>query len=63
MPPQPSAKIVESIPLKEFFETYADKLQLELVSGEEGLKRFIREKSINRPSLALIGYFKHFANR
>ncbi len=60
---QVNPKIIESISVREFFESYADKLQLELVAGQDGLKRFIREKSINRPSLALTGYFKHFANR
>lgn len=60
---QPNTKVVESISVREFYESYADKLQLELVGGGDGLKRFIREKSINRPSLALTGYYRHFANR
>ncbi|QYY36850.1 HPr(Ser) kinase/phosphatase [Ruficoccus sp. ZRK36] len=63
MPPPPNAKIVESISVRDFYESFSEQLELELVTGEEGMKRFIREKSINRPALALTGYFKHFANR
>jgi HPr kinase/phosphorylase len=46
-----------------FFETYREKLLLELVAGEPGLRRIIHEGSINRPSLALTGFFKYFANK
>ena len=36
---------------------------MELVTGEAGLHRLIREGSINRPALALTGFFKYFANK
>ena len=56
-------KAVNGITVAHFFETYRAKLQLELVTGEGGLHRLIREGSINRPSLALTGFFKYFANK
>jgi HPr kinase/phosphorylase len=56
-------KAIHGITVAHFFETYREKLQLELVVGEAGLHRFIREGSINRPSLALTGFFKYFANK
>ncbi len=51
------------ITVDHFFETYRDRLQLELVSTAEGLPRLIKEGSINRPALALTGFFKYFANK
>lgn len=56
-------KTVDKVAVSEFFEQHAKALQLELVAGESGLSRNIREKSINRPALALTGYFKYFANK
>ncbi len=56
-------KALHGITVAHFFETYRDKLQLELVTGEAGLHRLIREGSINRPALALTGFFKYFANK
>jgi len=56
-------KTPESITVRDFLDRHSAKLALELVAGEEGLGRFIREKSINRPSLALTGYFKYFAHK
>jgi HPr kinase/phosphorylase len=56
-------KAIHGITVAHFYETYRDKLQLELVTGGPGLHRLIREGSINRPSLALTGFFKYFANK
>jgi HPr kinase/phosphorylase len=56
-------KAIHGITVAHFYETYRDKLQLELVTGETGLHRLIKEGSINRPSLALTGFFKYFANK
>ena len=56
-------KIVESISVKEFYESFRDHLQLKVVAGSQGLNKVIKEKSINRPALALIGHFKYFANK
>ncbi|HEX2100726.1 MAG TPA: HPr(Ser) kinase/phosphatase [Candidatus Synoicihabitans sp.] len=57
------AKVIHGITVAHFFETYREKLKLELVTGGAGLHRLIREGSINRPSLALTGFFKYFANK
>ena len=56
-------KAIHGITVAHFFETYRDKLQLALLNGEKGLHRLIREGSINRPALALTGFFKYFANK
>ena len=63
MPLAPKAKIRDTVLVSEFFENAKDKLDLSLVTGEAGLNRKIREKSVNRPSLALTGFFKYFAFR
>jgi HPr kinase/phosphorylase len=57
------AKAINGITVAHFYETYRDKLQLELLNGATGLHRLIREGSINRPALALTGFFKYFANK
>jgi HPr kinase/phosphorylase len=56
-------KAIHGITVAHFFETYREKLRLEIVTGETGLHRLIREGTINRPSLALTGFFKYFANK
>lgn len=55
---------IESIAVREFYNSYGDQLKLRLVTGEKTLSRStIKEKSINRPALAVTGYFKYFANK
>ena len=55
---------IESIAVKEFYNSYGDQLKLRLVTGEKTLSRsMIKEKSVNRPALAVTGYFKYFANK
>ena len=55
---------VESIAVREFFATYGEQLKLRLVSSDKTLSRStIKEKSVNRPALAVTGYFKYFANK
>jgi HPr kinase/phosphorylase len=56
-------KAIHGITVAHFFETYRAKLRLELVTGHQGLHRLIREPAINRPALALTGFFKYFANK
>ena len=46
-----------------FFETGRETLQLELGCGEAGLQRLIQEGAINRPGLALSGFYQYFAHR
>jgi len=56
-------KAIHGITVSHFFETYRKKLLLESVTGSAGLHRLIHEGSINRPALALTGFFKYFAHR
>lgn len=52
-----------AITLKEFWEAGRERLLLELISGEQALGRTVEEKAINRPGLALTGFFQYFAQR
>ena len=56
-------KSIHGFTVAHFFETYREKLKMELVVGEAGLNRLIHEATINRPALALTGFFKYFANK
>ena len=56
-------KSVHGITVAHFFETYREKLKLELLVGAEGLHRLILEGTVNRPALALTGFFKYFAHK
>ena len=56
-------KAIQGITVAHFFESYREKLKMELITGDSGMHRMIREGSINRPSLALTGFFKYFANK
>jgi HPr kinase/phosphorylase len=57
------SKAINGITVAHFFDTYGAKLKLELVTGREGMHRLIREPAINRPALALTGFFKYLANK
>lgn len=46
-----------------FFKTVREPLGLELVAGESGLGQRIGEPALNRPGLALSGFFDYFAAR
>jgi HPr kinase/phosphorylase len=56
-------KEIHGFSVSHFFETYREKLKMELLVGEAGLHRLIHEATINRPALALTGFFKYFAHR
>jgi HPr kinase/phosphorylase len=56
-------KAIHGITVAHFYATHGAKLQLETVTGDAGMHRFIHEGSINRPALALTGFFKYFANK
>jgi len=45
----------------DFLEAGREKLQLELIAGGDHLERVIEEPVVNRPGLALTGFFEHFA--
>ena len=58
-----NTRISEEIPVREFFDMFKNILQLELLAGEDGLDRIIYEPSLNRPALAITGYYKNFASK
>ena len=60
MPLRAQPKVVESISVKNLVEASHESLNLTLICGEKGLLRTIRDKTINRPALALTGFFKNF---
>ena len=51
-----------TVTVSQFLESAA-MLQLELVAENRGMDNVIGEEAINRPGLALTGFFQHFANR
>src|SRR6266436_915518 len=51
------------ITVERFYTEHADALGLKLVAGATGLKRLIREPTVNRPGLALAGFTRYFANK
>lgn len=60
-PPKP--RIVSSITVAEFFERHREKLELEMVCSSNGLDRKIQQPAINRPGLALAGFFSYFPKK
>ncbi len=51
------------ITVERFYTQHAGPLGLKLLAGASGLKRIIREPTVNRPGLALTGFTKYFASR
>jgi HPr kinase/phosphorylase len=51
------------VTVEKFFTENASSLQLRLVAGAKGLKRIIREPTVNRPGLAFAGFTKYFASK
>jgi HPr kinase/phosphorylase len=49
------------ITVERFFTEHASSLGLNLLAGAGGLKRLIREPTVNRPGLALSGFTRYFA--
>ncbi len=49
------------ISVETFFKKYGKTLKLELMGKERGKNRIIKEPTINRPGLALAGFFRYFA--
>jgi HPr kinase/phosphorylase len=52
-----------AITVKEFVEAGRVPLSLKVVAGEKHLQRPIPEEALNRPGLALAGFFQYFAHR
>src|SRR5215467_8345022 len=49
------------VTVERFYTEHASSLQLHLVAGATGLKRLIREPTVNRPGLVLSGFTRYFA--
>jgi len=58
---KPSDNRVPHITVGHFYANHAEKLGLRLEGSSRGLNRLIREPTINRPGLALCGFFNYFA--
>ncbi len=54
---------VPVVTVAQFFERHAKSLQLKLESEQIGFDRRIREPTINRPGLALAGFYTYFAHK
>lgn len=57
----PSAPKINPVSVGDFHARHAEKLGLELVAGQKGLDRLIREPTVNRPGLALTDFYSYFA--
>src|SRR5205823_6987053 len=51
------------ITVERFYTDQASALGMKLLAGAHGLKRLIREPTVNRPGLALAGFTKYFASK
>jgi HPr kinase/phosphorylase len=51
----------DSVTVERFYTDHASALELNLVAGASGLKRIIREPTVNRPGLVLSGFTRYFA--
>jgi HPr kinase/phosphorylase len=51
------------VTVERFYTDQSSALGLKLVAGANGLKRIIREPTVNRPGLALTGFTQYFASR
>jgi HPr kinase/phosphorylase len=51
------------VTVEKFYTDLSSPLELRLVAGATGLKRVIREPTVNRPGLLLSGFTKYFAGK
>ncbi|MFO1486327.1 MAG: HPr(Ser) kinase/phosphatase [Verrucomicrobiaceae bacterium] len=61
MPPPSKVKRPSSVTVGEFFQLNQKALKLKLIGSDVGFVRKISEPSVNRPGLALSGFFTYFA--
>src|SRR5436305_12463056 len=59
----PREKIVPVVTVESFYNSHAEKLQMKLEGPRVGFHRKIREPTINRPGLALSGFYTYFAEK
>src|SRR5256885_10310199 len=56
-------KSVPVVTVESFYNSHAEKLQMKLDGPRVGFSRKIREPTINRPGLALSGFYSYFADK
>src|SRR6185312_12232558 len=56
-------KTIPVVTVDSFYSSHAEKLQMKLEGPRVGFHRKIREPTINRPGLALSGFFSYFAEK
>src|SRR3954470_11530811 len=56
-------KNVPVVTVESFYRAHAEKLHLKLEGKPVGFHRKIREPTINRPGLALSGFYNYFADK
>ncbi len=59
----PLRKNIRVVTVGSFFRDHGEQLQLKLEGEAVGFHRKIREPTINRPGLALAGFYKYFAEK
>jgi HPr kinase/phosphorylase len=60
----PSAEVkAPSVSVGEFYTRHSETLQMKLLGSDVGFQRKIGEPTINRPGLALAGFFTYFATK
>src|SRR5436305_2099546 len=61
-----SSEVRKSVPVvtvESFYASHAEALQMKLEGSRVGFQRKIREPTINRPGLALSGFYEYFAEK
>src|SRR2546429_5882283 len=53
----------EAVTVERFYTQHASALELNLIAAANGLKKSIREPTVNRPGLVLSGFTRYFAFR
>src|SRR6187401_3588385 len=61
--PSDRQKSVPVVTVESFYNSHAEKLQMKLEGPRVGFHRKIREPTINRPGLALSGFYSYFAEK
>ncbi|HEY1172149.1 MAG TPA: HPr(Ser) kinase/phosphatase [Verrucomicrobiae bacterium] len=51
------------VTVEQFYTSHRGELDLRLVAGASGLKKVIKEPTVNRPGLALAGFTRYFASK
>src|SRR5215211_4991698 len=60
---QKSVPSVPVVTIESFYNSHAEKLLMKLEGPRVGFHRKIREPTINRPGLALSGFYTYFAEK